>query len=200
MARPTSTPALKVRSTTPPVFRLRSFVRTNAPPLPGLTCWNSMTWKSVPSRSRVIPRFRSLVLTLTAASHRSQDDQLLARAGKHVGPRRPNLHHVLDPHSTQPLQVDAGLHGDHRSFGQRLFVPRPEPRPLVDLQPNAVPHRVHVLFTVPGLADDLPGDPIHLLTWRAGPDGLHPGFLGPANDRMDLPELGRGLPEGDGPG
>src|SRR3546814_19856902 len=31
---------------------LLSFVRTNAPPLPGLTCWNSMTFHSCPSMLR----------------------------------------------------------------------------------------------------------------------------------------------------
>ena len=34
-------PALNVLSITFPSAALRSFVRTNAPPLPGLTCWNS---------------------------------------------------------------------------------------------------------------------------------------------------------------
>src|SRR3954468_16271885 len=33
----------------------RSFVRTNAPPLPGLTCWNSRTLKTVPSTSMWLP-------------------------------------------------------------------------------------------------------------------------------------------------
>src|SRR6266498_2803997 len=66
MARPTLTPALNVRSTTAPVLTFRSFVRTNAPPLPGFTCWNSITWNRVPSSSSVIPFFRSLVETLTS--------------------------------------------------------------------------------------------------------------------------------------
>ncbi len=67
-AWPIFTPALNVFSMTAPVFTLRSFVRTNAPPLPGFTCWNSITWNSVPSSSRVIPFFRSFVETLTRAS------------------------------------------------------------------------------------------------------------------------------------
>src|SRR5436309_10379417 len=33
----------------------RSFVRTNAPPLPGLTCWNSRILKIVPSTSMWFP-------------------------------------------------------------------------------------------------------------------------------------------------
>ena len=38
-----------------------SFVRTNAPPLPGLTCWNSTTLKIVPSTSMWMPFLNWLV-------------------------------------------------------------------------------------------------------------------------------------------
>ena len=58
----TRMPALNVRSKTLPLRRLRSFVLTKAPPLPGLTCWNSTTWNKPLSSSRVIPFFRSLVV------------------------------------------------------------------------------------------------------------------------------------------
>src|SRR5712691_4552306 len=74
IARPTFTPALNVRSSTAPVFTLRSLVRTKAPPLPGFTCWNSTTWNRVPSRSSVMPFLRSFVETLTHVP--SQLDQL----------------------------------------------------------------------------------------------------------------------------
>ena len=40
----------------------RSFVRTNAPPLPGLTCWNSITLKMTPSTSMWLPFLSWLVL------------------------------------------------------------------------------------------------------------------------------------------
>ena len=48
-------PALNVRSITLPSAALRSLVRTNAPPLPGLTCWNSRILKIVPSTSMWFP-------------------------------------------------------------------------------------------------------------------------------------------------
>src|ERR687894_171663 len=48
-------PARKVRSITAPSAARRSFVRTNAPPLPGLTCWNSRILKTVPSTSMWLP-------------------------------------------------------------------------------------------------------------------------------------------------
>src|SRR3712207_6943304 len=41
LAVSTLVPALKVLSTTLPESTFFSVVRTNAPPLPGLTCWNS---------------------------------------------------------------------------------------------------------------------------------------------------------------
>src|SRR3984957_15695040 len=53
-----------VRSITAPLRRFFSLVRTKAPPLPGLTCWNSTTLNSPSGRSRVMPFFRSLVETL----------------------------------------------------------------------------------------------------------------------------------------
>src|SRR5690606_4450617 len=58
----TFTPALKVLSSTRPVRTFLSLVRTNAPPLPGLTCWNSITVQSCPSRLSTRPFFRSFVV------------------------------------------------------------------------------------------------------------------------------------------
>ena len=48
-------PARNVRSITLPSLVRRSLVRTKAPPLPGLTCWNSMILKTVPSTSMWLP-------------------------------------------------------------------------------------------------------------------------------------------------
>src|SRR5881392_2369155 len=48
-------PARKVRSITAPSCARRSFVRTKAPPLPGLTCWNSRILKTVPSTLMWLP-------------------------------------------------------------------------------------------------------------------------------------------------
>src|SRR5690606_33479001 len=60
----TLVPALKVRSTTLPERTFFRVVRTNAPPLPGLTCRNSTTVHSSPSRLRTMPFFRSLVVAI----------------------------------------------------------------------------------------------------------------------------------------
>ncbi len=58
----TLVPALNVLSTTLPDSTFLSLVRTNAPPLPGLTCWNSTTDQSWPSRLSTKPFFRSFVV------------------------------------------------------------------------------------------------------------------------------------------
>src|SRR5215210_4463633 len=57
----TLVPALNVLSTTLPDSTALSLVRTKAGPLPGLTCWNSTTDHSCPSRLSTRPFFRSLV-------------------------------------------------------------------------------------------------------------------------------------------
>src|SRR5690606_20338128 len=57
----TLAPALNVRSMTLPVTTFLSFVRTNAPPLPGLTCWNSTTLQSCPSILMTTPFLMSAV-------------------------------------------------------------------------------------------------------------------------------------------
>src|SRR5215471_4796673 len=62
----TLVPALKVRSTTLPESTFFRVVRTNAPPLPGLTCWNSTTDHRSPSRLRTRPFLRSLVVAMGA--------------------------------------------------------------------------------------------------------------------------------------
>src|SRR5919199_1923841 len=57
-------PARKVRSITAPSDARRSFERTNAPPLPGLTCWNSRILKTVPSTSMWFPFLNWFVLIM----------------------------------------------------------------------------------------------------------------------------------------
>src|SRR5688500_2708253 len=65
LAVSTLVPALNVLSTTFPDSTFFSVVRTNAPPLPGLTCWNSTTAHSSPSRLRTRPFLRSLVVAIS---------------------------------------------------------------------------------------------------------------------------------------
>ena len=66
LAVSTLVPALNVRSTTLPDSTFFSVVRTNAPPLPGLTCWNSTTVQSWPSILSTRPFLRSFVVAISA--------------------------------------------------------------------------------------------------------------------------------------
>src|SRR5436305_2889095 len=60
-------PARNVRSITFPSDARRSFVRTNAPPLPGLTCWKSRILKTVPSTSIWLPLRNWFVVTISGS-------------------------------------------------------------------------------------------------------------------------------------
>ncbi|CNV60653.1 Uncharacterised protein [Mycobacterium tuberculosis] len=62
MAVSTFTPALNVLSTTLPESTFFNLVRTNAGPLPGLTCWNSVIVHSWPSITRTSPFLKSAVV------------------------------------------------------------------------------------------------------------------------------------------
>src|SRR5215211_4157335 len=129
MATSTGSAARKVRSSTRPVRTFLSLVRTKAPPLPGLTCWNPTTFMSVPSRFRVIPFLRSLVVGMAQPYHRAE--------------RRPaRARQVLDPHPAEAGQVHPGLHRHRRPGGEPPGGALPDPGRLVDLQPDPVPGRV----------------------------------------------------------
>src|SRR6516164_8405875 len=107
LAMSTLMPALKVLSTTLPDITFFSLVRTKAGPLPGLTCWNSTTFHSCPSRFSVMPFFRSFVVA-TGRLHALQDEQFpVRREVSHRSlrhrcqcpgsPARRHDQHVLDP-------------------------------------------------------------------------------------------------------
>src|SRR5712691_12131893 len=105
-----------------------SLVRTNAPPLPGLTCWKSTTFQSWPSRFSVMPFLRSFVVATFKVSPVAggrtqglQDEQLpwghgLGRGEQVTGRRRPGpgTYHqgVLNPDAAHAGQVHTRLDGD----------------------------------------------------------------------------------------
>src|SRR5687767_8244995 len=79
----TRVPALNVLSTTLPESTFFNLVRTNAPPLPGLTCWKSTTDHSWPSRLSTMPFLRSFVVATWACLLRARCRP--SRAGARVG-------------------------------------------------------------------------------------------------------------------
>src|SRR3954464_15253228 len=119
LAVSTLVPALNVRSTTLPVSTFFSVVRTNAPPLPGLTCWNSTTAQSWPSMLRTRPFLRSLVLATTV--YVSCRTRRLARWCESQPPSLagPTLAHVQPDHPAQDGGAVAagGLHA-HRDLAR----------------------------------------------------------------------------------
>src|SRR4051794_2576860 len=109
--------ARNVRSSTAPVRKFFSFVRTNAPPLPGFTCWNSTTVIRPSGRFRAMPFFRSLVETLTLLSsggglrRGGSHDQVLGELREGHGRVVGDHEGVLDAHAADAGEVHAGLDG-----------------------------------------------------------------------------------------
>src|SRR6476659_5709581 len=81
----TLTPALNVLSTTLPENTFFSLVRTNAGPLPGLTCWNSTMDHSWPSMFSTSPFLKSAVdATAVLLLVSIENGQFLRELGKQV--------------------------------------------------------------------------------------------------------------------
>src|ERR687887_2719004 len=140
MATSTGSSARKVLSSTRPVRTFLSRVRTKAPPLPGLTCWNSSTFMRLPSMLRVIPFLRSLVVGMGAPG--LQFEQILGRSGEDLVAVGADDRQVLDPDAAEAGEVDTGFHGHGRPGRDPTTGVRAHPRRLVDLQPDPVAGRV----------------------------------------------------------
>src|SRR5580698_5286463 len=184
LATSTLMPALNVLSTTLPDITFFSLVRTNAGPLPGLTCWNSTTFHSCPSRFSVMPFFRSLVLA-TGRLHALQDEQFAVRRkqGRRRLCHRSLRHrsqcpgpavcrydqHVLDADAPLAGQVHTRLDGDRNPIIKftRSFVS--ERRGLMDLKAYPVPQPMLEVVTVPSRHDQVAGGRVHVGDVR--PDG-----------------------------
>src|SRR5688500_14771961 len=107
-------PARNVFSTTAPEFRFLSFVRTNAPPLPGLTCWNSTIRHTEPSISMCIPFRNWFVLTVSATRRPSLDDrpELLRERCQHLGAVFGDDDEILDADAAESGKIDPRLDRD----------------------------------------------------------------------------------------
>src|SRR6266702_1322926 len=216
VATSTLTPALKVRSTTLPDRMFLSLVRTNAPPLPGLTCWKSTTFQSWPSRFSVMPFLRSFVVATSVVSSLPggrpsgfEDEQLpgghgLGRGEQVTGGRGPGpgTYHqgVLNPDAAHAGQVDTRLDGDGNPVPECTRPGHAQRRGLVDLQPHPVAEAMGEVLTMAGRADDVPGGRVHLLGGGAGHGRLDPGPLGRGHQGVDVALPGGGLAEHDGAG
>src|SRR5215469_1608352 len=224
LACSTRTPALKVRSMTLPDSTFLSLVRTNAPPLPGLTCWKSTTLQSWPSMLRVMPFLRSLVVATGRVScvraeparPRSQNEQLPRCRGEYLGcsrpgpgpgggplgTPRPGAHHqgVLDPYAAPAGQVDPGFDGNGNPVSECTGPPVPDDRGLVHLQADPVAEPVPEVLVVTGVTDLVTGGRIDVSHVRADRRSRHAGPLGGGHQIIDLPLPGGRLAERHGAG
>src|SRR5579862_4644697 len=205
LATSTLVPALKVRSTTLPDSTFFSLVRTNAPPLPGLTCWNSTTPQSWPSMFSVMPFFRSLVVAtvvISCGANRarprpgSQDEQVPGGRGEQLRRSRraclsstgasPDDESVLDPDPAPAGQVDAGLDGNGNPVHESTCPSVSHHRRFVHLQADAMAEAVLEVRAVPGRLDHVPGRAVHVAHVGARHRGQDPGELRSGDELVDL--------------
>src|SRR3954463_16544067 len=183
-------PARNVRSTTAPLSSPFSLVRTNAPPLPGFTCWKSTIRHTLPSSSMCIPFLKLFVSTVSATKPRGPvplllgatrlsggGDELLREPDRVLDPVLGHDHVVLDPDPEAALEVDAGLDGDDVARRERVGALRREPRRLVDVEAEAVPETVAERAREVAALDDVPRGRVDLHTALAGADRVEPRLL-----------------------
>src|ERR1700742_56901 len=186
LATSTFTPALKVLSTTLPDITFFSLVRTKAGPLPGLTCWNSTTFQSCPSRFSVMPFFRSFVLA--TGRLQLQDQQLPGGRSQDAGAvARRHDQHVLYTDAAHSWQVDTRLDGDRNPVRQFTRSPVPQHRRLVDLQAHAVPEAVLEVRGVPRRLDHVAGRGVDRARLHAVFEDRDADLLGERDQVIDLP-------------
>src|SRR2546430_11616754 len=197
-ARGTFSSARKVRSSTAPPATFLSLVRTNAPPLPGFTCWNSTTvTRPSDGRLRAMPFFRSLVEMLK--EQRSQN-QVLRKFGEGIGAVGGDDHRVLDADAAHTREVHARLDRDDRTALQGITGTRGHPRLLVDLEPYTMTGAVHERVAPAGGVDDLATGAVDGRAVGAGAHRFAPGPLALAHDIPHAPRLPTGVADADGAG
>src|SRR4051812_31539032 len=130
--------ARNVRSSTAPVRKFLSFVRTNAPPLPGFTCWNSTTVMRPSGRLRVMPFFNSFVEMLTEYSPLGSQHEVFGRVGQGLCAVCPHDDRVLDADAAHSGQVYAGLDGHDIAADDATRGGTRHPGVLVDLDTHSV--------------------------------------------------------------
>src|SRR5215469_3380639 len=206
LATSTRTPALNVRSTTLPDSTFFSLVRTKAPPLPGLTCWNSTTVQSAPSMLSVMPFLRSFVVATSClprasgtAVPPSQHEQFLGGRDERFRPGRADHEGVLDPDAALAGHVNPRLDSDRNPVFEFTCPARSEHRRFVHLQPDAVTEAMPEMVAVTSRSDHRA---------RCGIDVSDIGTLNGCRDPsqlcrrhqvIDLPLPGRGRAECYGP-
>src|SRR2546423_4818323 len=210
LAVSTLIPALKVLSTTLPESTCLSLVRTKAGPLPGLTCWNSTTDHSCPSRLSTRPFFRSFVVATSVSTpavatagpgektvRGLQHQQFLGGNGEQLRAAlglRPDHQRVLDADAAPARQIDPGFDGDRSAIIQCTRQTGAQTRVLVDLQADAVAEAVAAELAEAGAGDDGARGGGHVRARHPRRQRLPAGLLRGEHQVVDLD-----LPVGPGP-
>src|SRR3954453_15240508 len=190
-----------VRSTTAPPATFLSFVRTNAPPLPGFTCWNSTTvTRPSDGRFRAMPFLKSLDEMLNEQSSGESDDQVLGEGREGLGAVRGDDHRVLDAHATHTREIHAGLDRDDRTGFQGITGTRGHSGLLVDLETHAVAGAMHERVGPPRRRADLATRTVDLGAVDAGAHRVAAGRLALAPHRPGPPGVGTGVADAHGAG
>src|SRR5580704_18692384 len=169
---------------TAPLRTFLSFVRTKAPPLPGLTCWNSTTLNRPSGRSRLMPFFRSLVETAM---------DVLCESGQGAGAVLGHHQSVLDTDAAVPGNIDTGLDGDDEAGSEDSSAQLTDRRCLVDIEADAVPGTVLEAIGPARLGDDAAADVVDLVGRDPRPDRGGTGRLRFADDGEDAGQLSLGF-------
>src|SRR5215207_3538277 len=188
-----------VRSTTAPPDTFLSLVRTNAPPLPGLTCWNSTTvTRPSDGRFRAMPFLKSLDEMLNEQSSGESDDQVLGEGRERLGAVRGDDHRVLDAHAAHTGEIHAGLDRDDRTGFQGITGTRGHSGLLVDLETHPVAGAVHERIGPSRGRDHLSARAVDGRAVGSGAHRLTSGPLAVAHDVPHAPGLRTGVADAHG--
>src|SRR5207248_5272208 len=180
-------PARNVRSTTAPPSSAFSFVRTNAPPLPGLTCWNSTMRQTAPSSSMCMPFLNWFVLTVSAIANRLVDaDQIFAESRVVLDAARHDHDVVLDADAGAAFEVDPRLDRDDVARGQRVGRLGRHARRLVHLQAESVAQTVTEGPGERGLVNDASRGGVRVDACDTRPHCVEPRLLRGEHDVVGL--------------
>src|SRR5215207_761754 len=155
-----------------------TFVRTNAPPLPGFTCWNSTIRQTSPSSWMCMPFLNWFVLTISATGRASVApgsgdlDQVLREAAQHVDAAVAHDDEVLDAHAALAGRVDAGLDREDVAWLEHVGRLGPRARRLVDEQADAVAEAVAEQALELGCVDRLARQRVRLPAGHPGGDAV----------------------------
>src|SRR5690606_34026520 len=205
-ARSTRSPARNVRSTTLPVRTFFRVVRTNAAPLPGLTCKNSTTTYTPSSKLMVMPLRKSLT-DIThkppcgACGLRRQTEQILRRFREHAAPVLRDDDQIFDPDAAPARQVHARLHAGNHARLQHDGAAGAQARNFfVDVETHAVAQPMSKVFPVAGRLDDAARRCVYVLAHNARLYRRHARQLRLQHQVVQRPLLGGGLADEDGAG